>query len=140
MIDSPYNVLSEENSSDIVTILNSVESAIISGAVSVKDKEKSKEQLSMLKSILPKLIQEKTNFYKKKSNLSDDLEKFDYQEFSTCKTGLKKSEDEIHDIDSKQTMLQKQIEENNKLISNTFSKLEINLKSASSVSYKIISD
>ena len=140
MIDSPYNVLSEENSSDIVTILNSVESAIISGAVSVKDKEKSKEQLSMLKSILPNLIQEKTNFYKKKSNLSDDLEKFDYQEFSTCKIGLKKSEDEIHDIGSKQTMLQKQIEENNKLISNTFSKLEINLKSASSVSYKIISD
>ena len=31
MIDSSYNVLSEENSSDIVTILNSVESAIISG-------------------------------------------------------------------------------------------------------------
>jgi hypothetical protein len=140
MIDSPYNVLSEENNSDIVTILNSVESAIISGAVSVKDKEKSKEQLSMLKSILPNLIQEKTNFYKKKSNLSDNLEKFDYQEFSTCKIGLKKSEDEIHDIGSKQTMLQKQIEENNKLISNTFSKLEINLKSASSVSYKIISD
>jgi hypothetical protein len=140
MIDSPYNVLSEENSSDIVTILNSVESAIISGAVSVKDKEKSIEQLSILKSILPNLIQERTNFYKKKSNLSSDLEKFDHQEFSTCKTGLKRSEDEIHDIDYKQTMLKKQIEENNKLISNTFSKLEINLKSASSVSYKIISD
>ena len=140
MIDSSYNVLSEENSSDIVTILNSVESAIISGAVSVKDKEKSIEQLSTLKSILPNLIQEKTSFYKKKSNLSDDLEKFDYQELSTCKTGLKRSEDEIHDINSKQTMLQKQIEENTRLISNIFSKLEINLKSASSISYKIISD
>ena len=58
-------------------------------------------------------MQNQTNCYKKKSNLSDDLEKFDYQEFSTCKIGLKKSEDEIHDIGFKQTMLQKQIEENN---------------------------
>ena len=140
LIVSPYEVLNEQNNSDIITILNSVQSAITSGAISVKDTEKSIEQIRLVKQILPRLINQKTDFYKNKSIQQENLEKFDYDSFLRCKNGIKKSNDETASLKSKQIMLKKHIHENEDLISETFSTLEVNLKSASSVSYKIISD
>ena len=70
----------------------------------------------------------------------EQREKFDIEGFNACKSGIKKAEDEISNIESKQSMLDKQIEENDALILNTFFTLETNLKSASSVSYKIITE
>ena len=57
-----------------------------------------------------------------------------------CKHELVKSENEISNIESKKNTLKEQIQENEKLLSDIFITLEINLKSASSVSYKIIQE
>mgnify|MGYP001136886607 CR=1 FL=1 len=51
---------------------------------------------------------------------------------------IEKSENEISNLESKRNTLKKQIQENEKLMSDIFTTLEINLKSASSISYKII--
>ena len=98
------------------------------------------EQLKIIKQSLPHLIKQKTDFYQNKSAYLDDLKKFDFNSFNSCKIAIEKSKDEISNIESKQLLNKSQIEENNEFLSNIFSTLEINLKSASSISYKIISD
>ena len=67
----------------------------------------------------------------------ENLKKFDYDSFQSCKNALEKSEKEISSIKSKQDSLIKQIEDNEKIMSDIYHTLEINLKSASSISYKI---
>ena len=140
LLVSPYDILTEVESSDIITILDAVHASISSGAISVKDTEKSIEQLKIIKQSLPHLIKQKTDFYQNKSAYLDDLKKFDFNSFNSCKIAIEKSKDEISNIESKQLLNKSQIEENNEFLSNIFSTLEINLKSASSISYKIISD
>ena len=140
LLKSPYDILSENNLPDITTILDSVQSAISTGAISVKDTEKSIEQLSSVKQILPDLINQKASFFKNKSAYLNDLDKFDSATFDTCKHELVKSENEISNIESKKNTLKEQIQENEKLLSDIFTTLEINLKSASSISYKIIQE
>ena len=140
LLVSLYDNLTETSSSDIITILDSVQAAISSGSISVKDTAKSIEQIKNIKQILPSMIKEKTDFYQNKSIYFENLKKFDIEGFNACKSGIKKAEDEISNIESKQSMLDKQIEENDALILNTFFTLETNLKSASSVSYKIITE
>ena len=140
LLKSPYDILSENNLPDITKILDSVQSAISTGAISVKDTEKSIEQLSSVKQILPDLISQKASFFKNKSEYLNDLDKFDSASFDTCKRELVKSENEISNIESKKNTLKEQIQENEKLLSDIFTTLEINLKSASSISYKIIQE
>jgi len=140
LLVSLYDNLAETSSSDIITILDSVQAAISSGSISVKDTEKSIDQIKNIKQTLPSMIKEKSDFYQNKSIYFENLKKFDIEGFNACKSGIKKTEDEISNIESKQSMLDKQIEENDALILNTFFTLETNLKSASSVSYKIITE
>tara|TARA_B100000029_G_scaffold516055_1_gene626456 strand:+ start:3599 stop:4891 length:1293 start_codon:yes stop_codon:yes gene_type:complete len=140
LLVSPYDILTEVESSDIITILDAIEASISSGAISVKDTEKSIEQLKITKQTLPNLIKQKTDFYQNKSIYLENLKKFDSDGFNSCKSAIEKSKAEISNIESKKLSLKNQIGENNDLLSNIFSTLEINLKSASSISYKIISD
>ena len=140
LLVSPYDILTDVESSDIITILDSVQTAVSTGAISVKDTTKSIDQIKNIKDVLPNLIKEKTNFYKNKQVYLDNLKKFDFNRFNACKVGIQKSKDDVSSIESKMSILKKQIEENDDLLSETFSTLEINLKSASSVTYKIISD
>ena len=140
LLVSPYDTLSGVESSGIITILDSVQASVSSGAISVKDTDKSIQQIKDVKDILPNLIKEKNDFYQNKSKYLDEMKKFDFDSFKSCKDGIQKSNDEISNIKSKQTLLSQQVEENESLLSNIYSTLEINLRSASSTSYKIILD
>ena len=134
---SPYDILSVENKSSIITILNSVQSAIESGSVSVKDVEKSKQAMNEIKSLLPNLIEEKSLFTDKKSKLNNNLSIFDNNELLKLENDLNKSHFNISDTESKISMIQKQIDSNKNSIHGMITKLELNLKQASSVSYKL---
>ncbi len=140
LLVSPYDTLSAVESSGIITILDSVQTSVSSGAISVKDTDKSIQQIKDVKDILPNLIKEKNDFYQNKSKYLDEMKKFDFDSFKSCKDGIQKSNDEISNIKSKQTLLSQEVEENESLLSNIYSTLEINLRSASSTSYKIILD
>ena len=52
----PYDVIHEKNKSDLQLILDSVCKNVISGSISVKDKDKTVEQITGIKSNLPELI------------------------------------------------------------------------------------
>ena len=66
LLVSPYDTLSGVESSGIITILDSVQASVSSGAISVKDTDKSIQQIKDVKDILPNLIKEKNDFYQNK--------------------------------------------------------------------------
>ena len=140
LASSPYDVLTITNKSGIDTILNSVRSGIESGSVSVKDIEKSKEAINKIQNLIPTLIKQKLEFTKKISNLSESLNIFDNNKFLKLASDLEKSNFNMSDIESKISIIQKQIESTKNQIHDMISKLELNLKQASSIHYKISYD
>ena len=140
LASSPYDVLTITNKSGIDTILNSVRSGIESGSVSVKDIEKSKEAINKIQNLIPTLIKQKFEFTKKISNLSESLNIFDNNKFLKLASDLEKSNFNMSDIESKISIIQKQIESTKNQIHDMISKLELNLKQASSIHYKISYD
>ena len=134
---SPYNTLSESTESDIKTILNSVRSSVESGSVSVKDIQKSMHAINEIHGLLPKFIKQKTSFIEKKSELNHELSLFDSQSLHKLSDDLEKSQFNTTDIESKVSEITKQIDSSKNLIHDIISKLELNLRQASSIAYKI---
>ena len=134
---SPYNTLSKSTESDIKTILNSVRSSVESGSVSVKDIQKSMHAINEIHGLLPKFIKQKTSFIDKKSELNHELSLFDSQSLHKLSDDLEKSQFNTTDIESKVSEITKQIDSSKNLIHDIISKLELNLRQASSIAYKI---
>ena len=134
---SPYDVISQINESNIITILNSVQSGIVSGAVSVKDIEKSKQAINDIQSSLSDFIKQKSAFVEKKSQLGENLTVFDNEKLHILEGNLIKSKFNISDIESKLVSIEKQIDRNQISVHDIVSKLEVNLKQASGIPYKI---
>ena len=125
------------NQSNIITILNSVQSGIVSGAVSVKDIEKSKQAINDIQSSLSDFIKQKSAFVEKKSQLGENLTVFDNEKLHILEGNLVKSKFNISDIESKLVSIEKQIDSNQISVHDIVSKLEVNLKQASGIPYKI---
>ena len=134
---SPYNILSESNESDIKTILNSVRSNVESGSVSVKDIQKSKHAINEIYESLPEFIKQKASFTEKKSELDHKSSLFDNHSLNKLLDDLKKSQFNISDTESKISEIAKQIDSSKNSIYDIISKLELNLRQASSVAYKL---
>ena len=137
LASSPYDVISEMNESGIKTILSSVRSGIESGSVSVKDIEKSKQAITDIQNLIPKLIEQKAVFVTKQTKLNDDLHIFDNDRLLKSVKSLEKSKLNMLDAESKISLIQEQIDSSKNSIHDMISKLELNLKQASSISYKI---
>ena len=137
LASSPYDVISEMNESGIKTILSSVRSGIESGSVSVKDIEKSKQAITDIQNLIPKLIEQKAVFVTKQTKLNDDLHIFDNDRLLELVSSFEKSKLNILDAESKISLIQDQIDSTINSIHDMISKLELNLKQASSTSYTI---
>jgi len=134
---SPYDVLSAENMPDIKKILDAVRSGIESGSVSVKDVEKSKQSINNIQDLLPQLIAQKAEFIQKRDKLNESLTIFDNDRLVTLTHNLEKSRFNISDRESKISIIRQQIDSSKSSVHDMISKLELNLKQASSISYKI---
>ena len=137
LASSPYDVISQINLPNIITILNSARSAIGSGSVSVKDITKSQHAINEIIDLLPQLINQKDLFIGKKSQLNDDLNIFDNDKLLASVNILEKSQSNISDTESKISLIQEQIGSSKSSLHGIISKLELNLKQASSMHYKI---
>ena len=80
---------------------------------------------------------QKNIFVERKSKLDNDLSVFDSSKLLRLENGLEKSISNISDAVSKTSIIQEQIDSSKNSINDMISKLELNLKQASSVSYQI---
>ena len=87
--------------------------------------------------MLPQLINQKDLIIEKKSQLNDDLNIFDNDKLLASTNILEKSQSNISDTESKISLIQEQIGSSKSSLHGIISKLELNLKQASSMHYKI---
>ena len=105
--------------------------------MSIKDVEKSKQSINDIQGLLPQLIAQKAEFIQKKDNLNESLTIFDNDRLVTITHNLEKSRFNISDRESKISIIRQQIDSSKSSVHDMISKLELNLKQSSSISYKI---
>ena len=133
----PYDVIHEKNKSDLELILDSVCKNVISGSISVKDKDKTVEQITEIKSSLPELISMKNTFIERSVKLKESLSVFDHSEIINLNNEVKKNSDNLDDNKLKITELQELIINNEKEIPELILDLETNLYRATATKYII---
>ena len=134
---NPYDVIDEKNKSDLELILDSVCKNVISGSISVKDKERAVEQITEIKSRLPEMISIKQTFLQKSEDLKQNLIAFDNSKIINLDNDIKKNSDNLEDSKLKITELEMSIKNNDEEIPNLIMDLETNLYRATSTKYII---
>jgi len=133
----PYDVIDEKNKSDLELILDSVCKNVISGSISVKDKERSVEQITEIKSTLPEMISMKQTFLQKSVDLKQNLTVFDNSKIINLDNNIKKNSDNLENSKLKITELETLITKNEEEIPGLIFDLETNLYRATSTKYII---
>jgi len=133
----PYDVIHEKNKSDLQLILDSVCKNVISGSISVKDKDKTVEQITGVKSSLPDLISMKNTFIEKSTKLKSGLSVFDHSEIINLDNTIKKNSSDLEDNKSKIIELKESIKNNEEETPNLIFNLETDLYRITSTKYVI---
>lgn len=124
LIAEPVEVIKNENKDAMVQILQSVVKGVVSGNVSVKDSQKSVEQIEETIQKLEGFIQMKEKFSQKLALLENNLNVFDIKSLEENERLLSKTTDEKSHDESKVASLEKEIEENSKIIPHLASDIE----------------
>lgn len=135
ILANPYDVISLQNKNSIIQILEAVEKSVISGSISVKDSEKSLEQIQETITKLDEFILLKESHTKKTLNLEKELAIFDIKSLESKEHSLQKIETDIANIESIRKKLEEEVNDSKQLLSKNVSDLESGLSRL--VNYKV---
>jgi hypothetical protein len=127
LLADPYEVVSAQSKNSIINILEAVEKSVISGSISVKDSEKSLEQIQETISKLDEFIALKELYMKKVSELDKDLSIFNIKALESKEQDLKKAEDNLTSTENLKKKLEEEVKNNRQTLSENVKELEANL-------------
>ncbi|MGI0017331.1 MAG: hypothetical protein ACREA1_01330 [Nitrosotalea sp.] len=127
LVANPYEVISSQNKTGIIQILEAVEKSIISGSISVKDADKSLEQVQETISRLDEFIKLKESYSGKVSMLEKDLAVFDIKSLESKEHELVKTRADLANIESVKKKLESEIKDSNHSLSKNIEELESGL-------------
>ncbi len=124
LLANPFEVISPHNKNSIIQILEAVEKSIISGSISVKDSEKSVEQVQETISRLDEFISLKETYSKKVSVLEKDLTVFDIKSLESKEHDIHKARTDVTNMERVKKKLEDEIKDTNHTLSKNISELE----------------
>ncbi|MDE1844228.1 MAG: hypothetical protein KGI10_02735 [Thaumarchaeota archaeon] len=127
LVANPYDIISPHNKADIIQILEAVEKSVVSGSISVKDTDKSLEQIQETISRLDEFISLKESYSNKASALEKDLKVFDIKSLESKEHELEKTRSDISNIESTKKKLEEEVKDSNHSLSKSISDLESGL-------------
>lgn len=127
LVANPYDVISSQNKTAITQILEAVEKSVISGSISVKDTDKSLEQIQETISRLDEFISLKETYSNKVATLEKDLTIFDIKSLESKEHELEKTRSDIANIESTKKKLEADVKDSNHSLSKSISSLESGL-------------
>jgi len=127
LVANPYEVISPQNKAGIIQILEAVEKSIVSGSISVKDADKSLEQVQETISRLDEFIKLKESYSGKVSALEKDLAVFDIKSLESKEHELVKTRSDLANIESVKKKLESEIKDSNHSLSKNIEELESGL-------------
>ena len=138
LIENPFEVLNQENKSDIITILELTRKGVKAGSVSVKDTTKSLNQLDEIIKILDNFINNISEFNSKRAKLEDSLKIFNSKDLDHRESELVSALNEKNDLEARVQNIDNEISQNKKEIPRLILEIESKLGKVSSAQYTII--
>ncbi|HEY4680066.1 MAG TPA: exonuclease SbcC [Nitrosarchaeum sp.] len=137
LIEDPFEVLLSKNRDSIILILENVRKGISSGAISVKDTEKSFSQITETEEALDGFIKQVNDFVDKRQNIQDQMLAFEPDELSALMRDLNNALSDKDDYELKIKTLQAEINEDRPNIPKLITDIEIKLKKFSNTVYTV---
>ena len=131
LIENPTDVIMPENKDSVIQILEAVNKAVISGSISVKDSEKSVQQIRETIGSIDEFITQKRKFLEKKESLEKKLDAFDFTEIQNKEKILSETIGLKNESESNLANLKNDINDAEKRIPRLISDTEIKLKEIS---------
>ncbi|TBR08893.1 MAG: hypothetical protein EPO62_05890 [Candidatus Nitrosotenuis sp.] len=138
LIESPSKTMTAENKDAIVVILESCMKGTLSGAVSVKEADKSVEQINSLIQKLDDFLMRKNDLIKKDRDLQGKLGVFDIGSFGELEQKLQKAMTDKNDAESKIKKLESDLAHETSQRTKMISELSHDLQSISNTEYVIL--
>jgi hypothetical protein len=137
LVKNPFDVLTSENSDTIILILENIKKGISSGAISVKDTEKTLSQLTETEESLDGFIQKISGYTDIFNSMKNDLNDLKVQNLASLESEFSKNNDSENDANLKSKTILSEINEINSGIHQLTSKIEDKLQSFSNTKYSI---
>jgi len=137
LLQNPFDVLIEENKSNIITILQSARKSVQSGSISVKDTEKSLSNIDETIEILDNFINRISGFNSKKQKLQNELKIFNISELEKKQSELSKAKSDQDDLENKIHIFENELSESKTKIPNIIKDIERRLREISSTKYTL---
>ena len=137
LVQNPFDVLTKENKSSIITILQSAKKGVQGGTVSVKDVEKSVMYIDETTETLDNFIHQISDFTSKKEALKKELAVFNISELERKESELAKKKRDYDDIKNKIQMIENEVSESKTKIPSIIKDIERRLREISSTKYTI---
>ena len=139
LVKNPFDALIPDNSDTIILILENIKKGISSGAISVKDAEKTLSQLTETEELLDGFIQKISGYTDILNSMKNDLSDLKIQNLTSLESKLSKNNDSENDANLKSKTILSEINEINSGIHQLTSKIEDKLQSFSNTKYSISS-
>ena len=137
LANNPFDIISKTSKQDVTKILELVRNSVQSGAVSVKDVNKSllhiDETLEKLDSFLRKISEHNQS----KDNLENDLKNYNFENLRQNESKLRKHQDDKSKTESKTESLHVEIDNVNESLPNQIKFIETSLNKISPILYSI---
>ncbi|MGA9229475.1 MAG: hypothetical protein WBV92_04920 [Nitrosotalea sp.] len=127
LVSNPYEVISTHNKPTIIQILEAVAKSVSSASISVKDTDKSLEQIRETISRLDEFITLKESYSNKVSTLEKDLIVFDIKSLESKEHSLHKSKTNFSNMESIKKKLEAEINEDSSMLEKHISEIESDL-------------
>ena len=137
LIADPYQAISSQNKSAIIEILEATAKSVLAKNVSVKDYDKSVQQIEETINRLEEFLILKDTFNKKMSSLESNLQIFNAELLESKERNLQKAKSNIMDLESASKKIGNDIEQNNAQINSLKSQLQTSLNKLSNTKLTI---
>ena len=127
LLDDPYQAISPQNKRTIIQILEAVSKSVASGSISVKDTDKSLEQIQETVSRLDEFMSLKEAYSNKVSTLEKDLVVFDINQLELKEQELQKTKTNFENTENVKKKILTEINEQNKLLEKHVSEIQSSL-------------
>ena len=137
LVDDPFAALISANSDTIIVILENIRKGISSGAISVKDTEKTLSQLTETEESLDGFIQKISDYTDIFNSMKNDLDILKPENLTSLENEFSKNDNFENDAQLKSKTILSEINEINSKIPQLISKIEDKLQLFSNTTYSI---
>jgi len=138
LVEEPFDVLIPINKDPIIVILENIRKGIISGAISVKDVDKTSLHLTETEECLDGFVNQVSEYFTKYALLENKMNSLKPSDLSSLENELEKNMSMKNDLEIKSKTIQEEISHADSKIPQLITEIEEKLKKFSNTSYTIL--